>query len=396
MRKSIFMGFIVLASAFFLFPQEAALANKFKSGRVAGGFGFQKVPFLLSGHKIFVKVRINESRMLDFVLDTGAITSINRKIAGELGLEEGAVLPSITKSGRACLSRRPITLRLGDIKVEEFIPVIADLPALGEGEPDLDGFVGADLMSFFCVDLDYDAGEIVLSAALPELKAPFFRVPMRKHIPLGFPLVEGRLNGEKTISLMIDTGSPFVIVSPLALIENDKVFAKSSVDESRGIMMAWPGAASNKNYRTRAELFEIGDIKFLGTILYFAELPGPFSFSLLGYGFLKRFHTILDFPRGESIWIPKPGGFHESDESSGMAARKKEGHLIVRGLWPRSPADRAGIQVGDEIARIDGREARTLSSREIDVFLSEKMSNDIELELVCRGGVKKVILRKDR
>lgn len=306
------------------------------------------------------------------------------------------MLPSISKSGKASLSRRPITFRCGGIKVKDFIPVITDLPTNGEGEPNLDGFIGADLLRFFCVSLDYDAGEIVFSAMPPEPHAPYYHFPMRKQIPLGFPLVDGLVNGEKTIPMMIDTGSPFMVVCPLTLIENEKIFAKSSVVKSRGTFLTWPGTTAKYNYRARAETLRIGDVNIPGITLYFAELPGSFSFSLLGYGFLKHFVTIMDFPRGELIWIPKAGGFPESAESSGMTARKQDGHLIVRGIWPRSSADHFGIQVGDEIVRINGRNARTLSTWEIDGFLSGDISNGLEVELATGTGVKKVIFQKEK
>lgn len=104
----------------------------------------------------------------------------------------------------------------------------------------------------------------------------------------------------------------------------------------------------------------------------------------MGYEFLKHFVTTLDFPRNELIWSLKSGGFPKAVEPSGMAARKQEGRLIVRGLWPDSPADRCGIRVGDEIIRIEGRSVGTLSRREIDHFLSRDLGTGLELELPRR------------
>jgi len=369
--------------------------NKLKSGHVAGDIGIHKIPFSLFGHKIYLKIRIDESRELNFVLDTGAVTAVDRKIATAIGLEEGAALPSITKSGKASLSRRPVAFRLVGLEVKDFIPVIADLPEKEEGDPDLDGFIGADLLRFFCVTLDYDAGEIVFSATAPEPRAPIHRLPMRKQIPMGFPLVEGLVNGEKKITMMIDTGSPFPIVCPLTLIENDRAFSVVPVVKSLGTFMTWPGTTATHNYRARTETIRIGDLIFPGLTLDFAELPGPFSLSLLGYEFLKHFVTIMDFPRGELIWNSKSGGFPKAAESSGMAARKQDGRLIVRGLWPSSPADRCGIRVGDEIIRIDGRNTGTLSRREIDGYLSSDLGDGLELELTSGDGLRKVHLRKE-
>jgi len=395
--KKVFLGWLfIFASLAYLYSQAPTLADKLKSGRLAADIGIQKVPFSLSGHKIYIRVRIDESRELNFVLDTAAVTAVDRKIAGELGLEEGASLPSITKSGKASISKRPVTFRWGCIKVENFIPIIADLPLKGEGDPDLEGFIGADLLRFFCVSLDYDAGEIVFSTTTPQLDAPHYRISMRKQIPMGFPFVDALINEEKKISAMIDTGSPFSVVCPLSLIEKEKIFAEASVVKSRGNFMGWPGATADYNYRARAETIRLGNLKISGLTLYFAELPGPFSLSLIGYEFLRHFVTIMDFPRSELIWVPKTSGYSESTESSGMTARIKNGRLIVLGIWPGSAADRSGVQVGDEILGIKGRKAGALSTREIDSFLSSDLADGLEVSLATSSGVKKIILQKQK
>jgi hypothetical protein len=190
-----------------VFPQDSPILNKLKSGYVDHDFGIRKIPFSLFGHKIFLKVRVNASRELNFVLDTGAVTTVDRRIAAAIGLE----------SGKASLSERPASFLLDDLEVKDFVPVIADLPKHDEGDPDLEGFIGADLLRFFCVTLDYDAEEIVLSAAPPNPRAPVHRLPMRRQIPLGFPLIDGWVNGENKITMMIDTGSPFPLVCPITL-----------------------------------------------------------------------------------------------------------------------------------------------------------------------------------
>lgn len=374
-------------------PQESPLARQLRSGNIVGDIGIQKIPFKLFGHKIYLKIRINESRELDFVLDTGALTAVDREIARELGLEEGLALPSITKSGKASLSRRPVTFRIGGLTVEDFVPVIADLPEKGEGDPHLDGFIGADILRFFCVILDYDAGEIIVSTTPPEPYPSHRPLSMRKQIPMGFPLVDGLVNEKRKIPMMIDTGSPFLVVCPLTLVENEKIFSNSTIIKSFGTFMTWPGTTAKCNYRARAETLRIGDFVIKNLTVDFAELPGPFSLSLLGYGFLKHFVTILDFPRDKLVLVPKSGSFPEATASSGMAARKQEGRLIVRGIWPGSPADRCGIRVGDEIVRINRKNAAQLSTREIEGFLSSDISEGLEIDLAAGDGIKKVCLK---
>ena len=87
-----------------------------------------KIPINLNGHKIYLKTKINNSRELNFILDTGAITTIDEKIAGEINLEKGTSLPSLDTSKSAYLSKSNVKISLGELYVDQFIPVIAGLP----------------------------------------------------------------------------------------------------------------------------------------------------------------------------------------------------------------------------------------------------------------------------
>ena len=55
------------------------------------------IPFDLDGHKIYVSVNINDHpKEYTFILDTGALTMIDEKVAEELYLEKDLEIPTLT------------------------------------------------------------------------------------------------------------------------------------------------------------------------------------------------------------------------------------------------------------------------------------------------------------
>ena len=120
------------------------------------------IPFELSNRHVIVKVSVNRSRPLSFVLDTGANAAIIRmNVAKELRLTlHGRVDARGAGSGSQAGSRVD-DARWSLVGLERFTQTVAlalplpDLPsALGR---DVDGIVGGEFIRQFVVELDYQA-----------------------------------------------------------------------------------------------------------------------------------------------------------------------------------------------------------------------------------------------
>jgi S1-C subfamily serine protease len=75
-----------------------------------------------------------------------------------------------------------------------------------------------------------------------------------------------------------------------------------------------------------------------------------------------------------------------------VLARDSDGRLFVREVPSGLAAERAGIEPGDEILLIDGRDARALGPSGVHEVLSGNVGEPVKLTLVRRGEIVRVTL----
>src|SRR5262249_29263330 len=114
------------------------------------------VHFVTEDKLVFLGVRVNGSRPLTFVLDSGAPhTIVDSAAAVSLGLP--LLAPDhVTGAGRGAVTRRhaePIELRIGDAPLRVEDPWVIDLGQVA-GIRHVDGLVGAELFERHVVRLD--------------------------------------------------------------------------------------------------------------------------------------------------------------------------------------------------------------------------------------------------
>ena len=75
-------------------------------------------------------------------------------------------------------------------------------------------------------------------------------------------------------------------------------------------------------------------------------------------------------------------------------ARDGDGRLFVRDVPEGLAAERAGLEPGDEILLIDGRDARALGPHGVHQALSGEVGDPVKLTLVRRGEIVRVTLAR--
>jgi C-terminal processing protease CtpA/Prc len=73
---------------------------------------------------------------------------------------------------------------------------------------------------------------------------------------------------------------------------------------------------------------------------------------------------------------------------------RDEGRLFVRGAPPDRAAARAGLQVGDEVVAIDGRDVRAMSPEEVHAALEGPIGTDVRLTVLRRGSVVRLAVTR--
>lgn len=379
---------------------QIQMMKKFDSGTPVFGRDHTVVPIDLKGHPIYVKARIDDSQKeYRFILDTGSLTIIDERLAKELNLEKGAELPMGQNGEKAYLSGNGVAIGLGDLKVKDFIVVVADLPEILHPCPNIDGFIGSDFLRFFQLTIDYKQNKIVLSHSDYPLDSMTgaYGVDIQLLLPFRFPLIKCRIDEDIEAQAMLDTGSPFSVVFPLSLIERQNFSGRNKPIRSKGIIAKWPFTSADGNYFARVKSIKIGDLEIKDIPVLYAGLPGNGSYPLFGNDFLSHFLITINYPKNKLIMLPYgESEFEKNVFSTGLGLVKDDNdRTIVQGFWEGSPADRSRIQLNDEVLQINSKRTKDLTLREIKDILDNDLVETINLLIKGPQGEKKLALRKE-
>lgn len=353
------------------------------------------VPFELASRHVIVKVSVNRSRPLAFVLDTGANLAIIRTdTAKELGLSlHGTVSSGGAGAGRQAGSRvkgaswslpgldgfaQPITLAL-------------PLPLLPSGMGrDIDGIIGGEFIKQFVLELDYAARAITLHD-----RASFVYRGRGETLPLDFnsnghPVLAAAITplGGKPIEhkFLLDIGSGLALAlhSPFVLEQN------LLAPESKTIRATGLAGAGGRSFGRlgRVAALQIGRFTINNPIALFSQdKAGAFADGSLagniGAQIASRFRLFLDYGRRRIILEPSPTFADPFDRAfSGLSVRAEgPGHRTFRvhEVLEDSPATEAGILEGDIIAAIDGTPAEQLTLSQISEWFEKPVARTLTI-----------------
>ena len=378
---------------------QSEIMEKFASGRPIYATNESIIPFSLEGHRIIVKVRINDSnKEYSFMLDTGALTMIDQKAADELNLKKGTAMPTM-KQGESAFLTRVDRLSLGETVVEDFEIPIMDIPRQFDRRVMPDGFIGSDFLRFFRTTIDYENRNIILrrDAGLV-VQERGIRIKVDIPFPMRFPTLSLTTDSLLNIKCIIDTGSPYALVLPMSFLEKLPANSKSSLTKSKGFLAKWPGTSLDYNYLWRIKKMKCGELEIEDLPVLFAELPLNFASSgLIGKRLLEHYLVTIDYPGQELILVPNGTGNPQSNIfSCGIGLKKDiDGRIVVQGLWEGSPADRASLAVGTEIVEINDKTTSDLSLAQINSILEDDRVKTIKFLIRAEGRNKKVELAKE-
>lgn len=365
---------VLVAVGLLLVMTSSRRSQSFSQPASAAGVN---VPFELVNRHIILKVRVNDSAPLSFVLDTGdqfAIINLDR--AKELGLKlqgqvrvrgAGAQLAtgafvqgaSFTIPGLAGFSQ-PLTLAL---------PIGSMASRLGQ---DFDGIIGSEFIKQFVVEIDYQKRQIRFHA-----KTVFSYSGSGESIPIelgqdGHPVVEAQVTplGGTPIKgkfvLDIGAGSALALYSPFVA---DHHLTGPNLKTIKALGGAGASGAINGQIGRVAEL-KIGKFRINRPLTFFAEdKKGAFASHALqgniGSQIASRFRVFLDYGHERIILEPNARFAESFDRAFAGFSFQAEGSdyrtFRVDEVLKNSPASEAGLQQNDIIAAVDGKPAADLT-----------------------------------
>lgn len=193
----------------FSIPTERPIA-RLKKGPVT-------IPFEYLSNEIVVRVTLNDSQTLRFLVDTGATQSIlDQDVAGTLGKFKASNISMTTGAGSVAMNYMNLDkVALGDVSLSNVpfaVTSLASFDHLIGARPA--GLIGANILKRFLITFDYEKKTLTLRD--PSETPDLTNVEIVKTKPaLGVSglAVEGILDGAVPVTCLVDTGAAFNNIS---------------------------------------------------------------------------------------------------------------------------------------------------------------------------------------
>jgi predicted aspartyl protease len=270
-----------------------------------------RVSFRLAGGAqplILLPVQVNDRGPFDFILDTGAGTSLlSSDLAKQLEVKSIGSRDGQSAGGNVSVSLAKLdSLAVGKTKLHAVDVGIVDLAQIGRTiGAKIDGDLGYNFLRYFRVTIDYRDCKILFDD--PTRVESFGRsakteLPIRLASPAKpLILVDVHANGRGPFQFAIDTGTSTTAIAPeLAKqlgVQSSPVGAGTTggapVDFSAGVLQSFQlgGAKIDNMAVVVADFFEM-----LSAAIG-AKLDG-----IVGYNFLRNYKVAIDYP-GETLTL---------------------------------------------------------------------------------------------
>lgn len=361
------------------------------------------LPMKMVGEHIFIKIKVGNSKHLNFIFDTGAGgTVINLRTAQSLKLMPSGFTP--VKSAHSQDFTPYFTnneLKLAHLSVPDVRLLGSSLSHLeARSGITIDGIVGFAILKKYIVRINHDANRLEL---YDKAHYQFPKNAKAYDVSWWFPVPSIKAsitldNGEKvTGSFLIDTGASTSLILTTPFVNKHKLldkFNKKLKHSSQGLT-----STKTSNFKARLKQIKVGDFTFDNVPVNLSQsqrglLASDKIDGILGNGVLKRFNLILDYSNQKLILEPNryfKNAFKVN--SSGIRIKltlKKE--FKIHDIYKNSPADKAGLLANDELVAINGMSTKKLSMTRI-IQLFREHGNMIYLTIRREGKLKKFTLK---
>jgi predicted aspartyl protease len=268
--------------------------------------GTAKTKFRLAGGAqplILLPVQVNGEGPFEFILDTGAGTSLLSSELGEkLGIKIIGSKEGQSAGGKVSVSLAKVnSLAVGSAQLSDVDVGLVDLSHIGKTVgAKIDGDLGYNFLKHFPVTLDYRKNEIRFDDPkrfeLAGQSAAVTEVAMRLASPAKpLILVDVLANGSGPFQFALDTGTSTTAITP--------GLAKQLGVASSPIGPATTGGAPVEVTAGVLQSFQVGGARIddLPVIVadFFAMLSNALGVKLdgiVGYNFLRNYKVALDYP----------------------------------------------------------------------------------------------------
>ena len=371
------------------FPQEEMVPSP---SQTLTEFSFKT---LVGGVVILQATLIPFPDTLNFILDTGSGgISLDSTTAKSLGLSP--VRSDVRIRGVAGIRKVNFlynkSLGFPDLQVDSLNFHINDYTFLSRVYGvKVDGIIGYSLLSRYIVKLNYDDSlmQICSPGTIRYPKGGFLLKPNIK----GLVVQRAKLKDRREVStrFLHDIGAGVCLMLSKEFVADSTVLAWNR--------KLWPKEGHGLGGKLQMDLTVIKELRFgpykfkhVPTLIFddvYNVTSYPYLGGLIGNDIFRRFNIIYNYPEGD-IYLRPNNSFRDRFDYaySGIDLQLINGKVEIGGVAKDSPADIAGVKIGDIVLGMNG-------DFSLDFFKYKKLLQrpKREITLLVRRGVELKILK---
>jgi predicted aspartyl protease len=376
-------------------PVTALLAATLLTGQ-----GTFEVPFRIGETSIIVDAKVN-SRPVSLMFDTGFAGAVDVDNTIDLGKPTGSItLRDFVRETQApTVKIKSLSLGSKVINPEGMEAVLT--PAGGYSEAfntHCDGIMGFEVIKHEVSEINFEKKKFIfhprsmdISKRTPDNKKTF----LTKLLPIGHNSLEMSVDLEngKSMTLALDTGNSFYATTHKDVLERVGLWKLG--EEPKFTSLAGVASGEVTSFTVQMPQLKIFGIPVQGSVWDIIDLPSSSAEGdgTVGFGFLKNFNIIIDFER-RRVWFENWTGRVTDEEpgETGISATYSERHkgVVVARVSPESPADKAGVKVGDLLLSLDGADLHRESYRKMRQLLQGPVGSKVKLAVSRGGSLKRI------
>lgn len=408
-RRKFFRTFLFFWTLLFL--SNTSLLGQIGQFDLFSGRKTVDLPFEYKNGFIIVDIILGGFLPMKFIVDTGAENTIlaKREIADVLRLKfekEFRIVGSDMSTELIAYVTRRVPIQVANLKSPYNDLLVLDEDYLHFEEfigEEIYGILGSSFFRHFVVKINYIKQVITLSARSgykdPGKKYTEVPVSIRDHRP--FIRADVKLHNDTTVNtlLLIDTGASLSLLlhnathPELKLPPNN---IKGQVGMGLGGFL--------EGYLGRVRAFTIGGYEFNNVLTNYQDILALQDTSYLrgrngvvGNDILSRFIVIIDYP-GERLFIRPQNkwnrGFkYDRSGISVIATGVNLNKFSINHIIEESPADKCGLQAGDQIIKVNGLPAGMLGLYGIAKRFQKRVGKKMRITVRRNGKKEKFVFR---
>lgn len=366
------------------------------------------VPFTVVGSYLLVEVSINNSMPLNFVLDSGVKNTIITELAPEDSIELNYANSTLLKGLGSGSELRALpspgnSLGLGGLELKNKLIYVLeeDLFSLSKHTGvKINGLLGSDIFQDYVVEINFNRQRIYFYE--------FDKFDARRYSSWLHMTIEGQkmfvevpvvdASGDSiSTNLLVDTGAE--LAAWFKSYGNKRVGLPSK--RVRGFI----GQGLNgeiKGHFGRVSKLQLGSYTINNPIVTFPDSASIAEIAAetdrdgtLGSQVLNRFNLAFDV-KNNRLYLRPNSNFKKKFVYNIAGVELMQVSPVIRipeviYVWENSPAEKAGVKVGDQVLEIDGRKTYEMKISEVKGLFEKSSRYKIRLRLLRGEKYEEVV-----